>query len=66
MTRVLRGVLIASATALAVGLVLHLAGVSLGDRVINAGLIALVTIPVVNTLSAIAGVSRENQPRNRQ
>lgn len=53
MTKVLRGVLIASAAALAVGLVLHLAGVAAGDRVIAFGLVALVTIPVLNTALAV-------------
>jgi hypothetical protein len=54
MTTLLRGVLIASAAALAAGLVLHLAGVPLGDRVITGGLIALVSIPVANTIWAVA------------
>jgi Kef-type K+ transport system membrane component KefB len=53
MTTLLRGVLIASATALAAGLVLHLAGWQPGDRVIIGGLIALVSIPVANTIWAV-------------
>jgi hypothetical protein len=53
MTTLLRGVLIASATALAAGLVLHLAGWPAGDRVITGGLIALVSIPVANTIGAV-------------
>jgi hypothetical protein len=55
MTKLLRGVLIASAAALGVGLVLHLAGVPLGDRITAAGLVTLVAIPVVNAFAAIAG-----------
>ena len=58
MTKVLRGVLIASAAALAVGLVLHLAGVPIGDRVITGGLVALVAIPVVNTIAAVVEEAR--------
>lgn len=61
MTKMLRGVLIASAAALAVGLVLHLAGVPIGDRVITGGLVVLVSIPVVNTVAAIAGLLRNSQ-----
>ena len=61
MTKVLRGVLIASAAALAVGLVLHLAGVPIGDRVITGGLVVLVSIPVANTVAAIAGLLRNSQ-----
>ena len=53
MTTLLRGVLIASAAALAVGLVLHVAGWPVGDRVIAFGLIALVAIPVANTIAAV-------------
>ena len=66
MTTLLRGVLIASAAALAVGLVLHLAGWTIGDRIIDAGLIALVTIPVVNAVWLIAGLLRENKLKESQ
>jgi hypothetical protein len=60
MTTLLRGVLIASAAALAAGLVLHLAGVALGDRVITGGLVALVAIPVANTIAAVVNEVRRN------
>jgi hypothetical protein len=60
MTTLLRGVLIASAAALAAGLVLHLAGVPLGDRVITFGLVALVSIPVVNAVVGIVEEVRRN------
>jgi hypothetical protein len=53
MTTLLRAVLIVSAATLAAGLVLHLAGWASGDRVITAGLIALVSIPVANTIWAV-------------
>ena len=53
MTTLLRWVLIASGTMLAVGLVLHLLGWAMGDRVIAFGLIALVSIPVVNSSVAL-------------
>ena len=55
MTTLLRSVLIVSAATLAAGLVLHLAGWPSGDRVITVGLIALVSIPVVNTIWAMWG-----------
>lgn len=54
MTTLLRGVLVVSAATLAAGLLLHLAGWPVGDRVITGGLIALVSIPVVNTIVAVA------------
>ena len=60
MMRLLRGVLIASGAALAIGLVLHLAGVPVGDRVIAVALVALVLIPVVNTIAAVAHEIRRN------
>ena len=53
MTTLLRGLLVVSAATLAAGLVLHLAGWPSGDRVITGGLVALVAIPVVNTIGAI-------------
>jgi hypothetical protein len=53
MRRLLRGVLIGSAFTLAAGLVLHLAGWPVGDRVIALGLVALVSIPVANTAVAM-------------
>lgn len=66
MTKLLRGVLMASAAALAVGLLLHLLELPIGDRIINGGLIALVVIPVANTMLSVAGLVRENQSGNNQ
>ncbi len=61
MTKVLRFVLMASAAALAVGLVLHIAGVAAGDRVITAALVVMVLIPVVNTIAAVVDEARRRQ-----
>ena len=60
MTTLLRGLLIASAAALAAGLVVHLLGWTVGDRVIIGGLITLVSIPVVNTVAALLEERRTN------
>ena len=54
MTTLLRGVLVVSAAALAVGLGLHLGGWPIGDRLITGGLVTLVAIPVANTVGAVA------------
>jgi Kef-type K+ transport system membrane component KefB len=66
MTTLLRTVLFVSAAVLAAGLVLHLAGWPPGDRVIIGGLIALVSIPVVNTIGAIVEELRHAKVRNGQ
>ena len=44
----MRSAIVLSVATLAVGLVLHLAGVAAGDSIITAGLVVLVAMPVVN------------------
>jgi hypothetical protein len=46
----MRSVIVLSVATLGVGLALHLAGAAAGDRIIAAGLLVLVAMPVVNVL----------------
>ena len=64
MTTLLRVVLVVSAATLAAGLVLHLAGWPQGDRVIAGGLIALVSIPVANTIWAVVELRKQSITNN--
>jgi len=53
MTTILRGLLGISTVALGLGLALHLAGWTHAERLIVAGLVVLVVIPIVNVAALV-------------